>query len=164
MAIPVLMLNSHVVFSHRPTAGVSVGALSTGTQLFVAFALVNDGTSRSGIVRGDCRDVFSRATARAIINGRIAAAQADVASGKSFWRVANDRIENLMILETTIAARRFIADYRRIFKPTLDESDEYLSDIIDFGDMGKARVRPMATGIIGRLKTLAREVVAKCES
>ncbi len=143
------------IFSHRPIAGVSVGAFNTGSQLFVAFAVVNDGSSRNGIYWEDRIDSFSRATARAIINGRISAAQ------------NGDEVPFTLSFDTDMTARQFIAGFRKGFKPTPDETDDFLTDAVSFGEGDgeiEVRYRPFADFLVGKMTTLAEEVIANASA
>jgi len=140
-------------FSHRPRAGVSVGAFSTGDRLIVAFAIVNDGTGRSGLFHPDRQDNFSRSTARAIITGRI---QDAVQNG------VDSESEMVMSFITDTTAQQFISSFRPEFKPTVDETDDVLEDTIQFGngeDTIETRQRPRAINIVARLRALSERVV-----
>lgn len=137
------------VFSHRPLAGVSVGAFNDNGRLYVGFSIVNDGTSRNGLFWRDRKDTFSRATARSIINGRIASA------------VAGNTVPLTLVFETPVTSRQFIAALRETFKPTTDETDDFLSDQIQFPEFEiEIRTRPLASEIADRLTALANEIVA----
>ena len=144
------------IFTHRPLAGVSVGARNVAGTLFVAFSLVNDGTSRNGVMWGDRRDRFCRRTARAVLNGRLDGA---VENG-----IAEDN--NLILaFESDISARKFIASFRETFKPVPDETDDFLSSTVQFGEGEFAvdlRFRPYANEIVERLTELANEVTTQC--
>lgn len=102
----------NTVFSHRPAAGISVGARNEGSKLFVSYSLVNDGTSRNGIFWRDRHDIFSRAVGRNIINGRI-----------------NDAIKHgsgndyVFVYKDNITAQEFMQSFRCLFKPDHDETD-----------------------------------------
>lgn len=145
----------NTIFTHRPRAGVSVGARNVDGILFVAFALVNDGTSRNGIFWQDRRDTFCRGTARAIINGRIDDAIANGVSSDS---------DMVLTFLTDMTAHQFIAGFRQTFKPTPDETDDYLNLTLTFGKTEEnevdVRYRLTANEIIERLTTLATEVTA----
>jgi len=135
------------IYSHRPAAGVSVGARDIDGRLFVAFSLVNDGTSRNGFMHEDRRDTFCRSTARSILNGRIDSL------------IAGDETKLAMSFETPMTSRQFIAALRETFKPTPDETDNFLSDTDQFGGVD-VRYRTFAREIVARLETLTNEVVA----
>ena len=141
-------MNNTAVFSHRPAAGVSVGAYSDGTTLFVTVALVNDGTSKKGIFHEDRRDQFSHKEARSIIRERLSDM---VFSGK--------QIAEGVVFVTSMSSREFMNQFRERFKPTPDESDEVLSSSDEFGDVG-VRYRLTADEIFNRVMNMANEVVA----
>lgn len=141
-------MNDEVIFSHRPVAGISVGASSDGSRLTVALALVNDGTSRNGIVWADRMDNFSRSVARSIIEGRIA----DARSGGSS--------DFVVTFETEMSARAFMAEFRRSFKPCINETDVTFVDIVDFGDNISIQHRMTADNIVNTTMAIANEVVA----
>jgi len=146
------------IFSHRSLAGVSVGARNVDGTLYVAFALVNDGSSRNGIFWQDRRDTFCRATARLIINGRINNAIANGAPDDSFM---------ILSFETDMTARQFIAAFRPGFKPTPDETDNFLIETAEFGEGEEAvevRYRAQALDIVQRLIALSMEVVANASA
>lgn len=139
------------VYSHRPAAGVSVGAKNANSRLIVAFALVNDGTSRNGVLWPDRHDAFSRPTARQILNGRLEAAQNNPGTD----------VPMTVVFETDLSARRFMAQFRTIFKPTLDETDDVFAVVEDMGigDL-QVRYRERAENILEKLFNMANEVVA----
>lgn len=130
---------SDIAYSHRPTAGISVGAFSNGSQLFVAFALTNNGLSRNGLFWKDRQDAFSRAIARSILNGRI---------------------ENgdTIMFKTDMSARQFMAEFRKLFKPTVDESDDTFSFVEPFGGI-EIRSRMLAKQIRAKLVSMVEQVV-----
>lgn len=142
------------IYSHRPRAGVSVGARNVNGTLYVAFALVNDGSSRNGIFWQDRRDTFCRTTARSIINGRIDhavcvenAAQVDHPFVLSF--------------ETNMTPRQFMAEFRQGFKPTPDETDTVLNMVVPPSENDyavEARYRMTADAITETITNLATEV------
>jgi hypothetical protein len=142
---------TETVYSHRPAAGVSVAAKNANSRLIVAFALVNDGTSRNGVFWSDRHDAFSRPTARQILNGRIEAAQ----------NAPGIDVPMTVVFETDLSARKFMAAFRGVFKPTLDETDEVFSIVEDWGigDL-RFRYRERAENILEKLFTMANEVVA----
>ena len=147
--------NMDTIFTHRPLAGVSAGAFSTGSRLFVAFSFVNDGSSRNGIFWDDRQDTFSRSTARAIINGRLSAAQ------------AGDKVPMTFSFETDMTSRQFIAAFRQTFKPTPDETDDFLSAVAsleDGEDEIEVRFRPFAEALVDKMAVLAEEVVANASA
>lgn len=145
------------IFTHRPIAGVSVGAVNVGTQLFVAFAVVNSGDSRNGNYWEGQEDTFSRVTARAIINGRITGAQAS-GNGNGMS----------MVLETEMTARQFIAGFRQTFKTDPEENDDFLMNVMEMGltpeSQVEVRFRPTAEELVERLRTLTEEVVANASA
>ena len=174
---PLKSMQNNIVFSHRPVAGVSVGALSENGRLFVAFAIVNDGVSRNGIHHPDRQDQFSRATARAIISSRINT----MSTREGMQFVAENPGGPLrqqlpeptrfgLVFETDMTDRQFMAEFRQSFKPTLDESDEFLFEIIHFGiieednEPVEVRMRPFVVDIAGRLEVLATEVIANASA
>ena len=144
------------IFTHRPIAGVSVGARTVDNALVVAFALVNNGYSRNGNHWEECEDTFSRATARAIINGRISASA-----------VGNESTLT-MVLETEMTARQFIAGFRQTFKPDPEENDDFLVSTMEMGiredEQIEVRFRPTAEELLERLRTLTEEVVANASA
>ena len=157
-----------LVFSHRPLAGVSVGALSENGRLFVAFALVNDGTSRNGIYHDDREDSFSRARARAILESRINTMRtpsgmfvAESIGGTMVEEATPVRFG--MSFETPMTSREFMRTFRDTFKPTVDETDEFLVITCEYGfedqDKIELRIRPQAKQIVSRLETLVQEVI-----
>jgi len=139
------------IFSHRPLAGVSVGACNVGDVLVVAFALVNDGTSRNNFYHADREDHFCRATARAIINGRLGAAVDGNAGSLTFS------------FETSLGSRDFMKAFRESFKPTVDESDEFLSEVGEFAGI-EVRTRPLATDMVDRLTQTVHGVIANAST
>jgi hypothetical protein len=111
--------NSEIMFSHRPQAGISVGVYSDGNNLYFAAALVNDGSSRSGIMYPDRRDRFSRPMAQNIIRGRLEAMMAgrEVPYGVTF--------------NSVIEAREFMQSFRDKFKPEHNNNDHVTHDFAD---------------------------------
>ena len=145
------------IYSHRPQAGVSVGAFGSNGTLYVAFSLVNDGTSCQGNYWPEREDIFSRAVARQIIQGRIEHA------------ISVENVDNPFVLsfETNMTAREFMADFRQTFKPTADETDDFLENSIQYEsgeDSIDIRFRPAADQILERLTELATEVVANASA
>jgi len=141
-------MNNEVIFSHRPRTGISVGASSDGSRLTVALSLVNDGTSRNGIVWADRIDSFSRSVARSIIEGRIA----DVRGGSSS--------DFVVTFETDMTARAFMAEFRRRFKPCVNETDATFVDTVDFGEGLNIQHRMTADNMVNTTMAIANEVVA----
>lgn len=140
---------TETIYSHRPAAGVSVAATNDGQRLLVAFSLVNDGTSRNGVLWPNRRDAFSRPTARQILNGRLQRAiTAPVGT-----------VPMTIVFENGIDARRFMAEFRRVFKPTPDESDAVFSSTEEFGDV-EFRYRRRAEEILESIYNMANGVVA----
>lgn len=140
---------NEIIYSHRPAAGVSVAATNDGQRLLVAFSLVNDGTSRNGLLWPERRDAFSRMTARQILNGRLQrAAKSPVGT-----------VPMTVTFDTDIDARRFMAEFRRVFKPTPDESDATFALVEDFGGV-EIRYRNEASQILESVYHMANGVVA----
>lgn len=139
---------NNTIFSHRPAAGVSVGARNVDNQLVIAFALVNDGTSRNGFMHEDRADTFCRKTARSIVEGRINNALEGGTPGNM-----------VVVFSTEMTAQQFMSAFRPTFKPDHDESDSFLADIMDFGGV-EVRYRPEAREIVRRVIELANDVVA----
>ena len=139
------------IFSHRPLAGVSVGACNSdsGDTLFIAFALVNDGTSRSNLYEAERQDNFCRNTARNIIRTRLES----LLSG-------NDAVMTLT-LDTSMSARDFMKSFRETFKPTVDETDDFLNDI---GEFSGVEVRYRASDIVVRVTQAVHEVIANASA
>lgn len=133
---------SNTIFSHRPIAGISVGARKVDGMLYVAFALVNDGTSSNGVFWQDRRDQFSRAVARQIINGRL-----DYAIDKENVIEANNPY--ILSFETDMSARQFMAAFRKTFKPVPDESDEVFT---------RSRRLDNVNTVLTNLKRMARSI------
>jgi len=146
------MNNNEVIYSHRPEAGVSVGAHSTGAKLFVAIAIVNDGTSRNGNYWEESHDTFSRKGARLRICGRIE----KMIGGKN--------IREGIVFDTDITAHSFMNNFRELFKPTVDESDDAMAAVeslnIEGHDPMPVRWRPAADELFNRVANMANEVVA----
>ena len=134
---------TETIFSHRSDAGVSVGARNVNGSLYVAFAFVNDGTSRNGVFWRERHDNFCRATARQIIDGRISAA-------------IQKSIENQMVMcfSTNERARDFMGRFRKGF---LDDENLFV-DTLEFDDGIEVKVRPLVNKSMERLKTLITEV------
>jgi 5-carboxymethyl-2-hydroxymuconate isomerase len=145
------MNNNDTIYTHRPIAGVSVGARSHNGRLYIAFSLVNDGFSRNGKFWQDRRDNFSREIARSIINGRI---------DRMINDVHDTELQMGIFLQTDMTARRFISLFREIFKPDTNENDNFLVNTLDFGNGLDLRSRPQACQIVDRLTDLANEVIA----
>lgn len=142
-------MTQEIVYSHRPAAGISVAATNDGSRLLVAFAMVNDGTSRNGVIWKERRDSFSRIKARQILNGRLEAA-----------RVALGDVPMTIIFDdTNLSARSFMAALRTVFKPTADESDTTFSDV-DVFDGREFRYRDRAENIFRKAVEFANGVVA----
>lgn len=141
------------VFSHRPLAGISVGARSHNGRLYVAFALVNDGTSSNGVFWKERRDNFSRPIARRIINGRI-----DAAIEERDSNLGSVDIFTPLEFDTDMTARQFIRDLRPLFKPSHDESDDVFCGH-GFGLLENIpiRYRLEAKGIVNKLRALIKE-------
>lgn len=146
---------SEVLFTHRPAAGVSVGAVSENGVLYVAFALTNDGTSRKQYFYPERRDSFSRAKARSILTGRLE-------------RMTETKLPVHLgiIFGTDMNARKFIETFRKTFKPTEDESDTFLNEEIpeyrneELGILCEAvRFRLSPSEIIEKLTALASDIV-----
>lgn len=142
-----MTLSQEIVYSHRPAAGISVAATNDGSRLLVAFAMVNDGTSRNGVIWKERRDAFSRVKARQILNGRLEAAR--TTSGTPMT----------IVFETNMSARSFMAELRPLFKPTADESDTTFSEI-DVFDGREFRYRDRAEVIFQKTVEFANGVVA----
>lgn len=106
----------NVVFTHRPLAGISVGATSKDGVLYIAVAMANNGVSLNGNFNASKRDAFSRKRARKILEGRLAAA---IASQEDL----NGPPEMTSARHTSLSGREFMQQFRKLFKPTLDESD-----------------------------------------
>jgi len=138
------------IFSHRPLAGVSVGAYSTNGTLFVAFALVNDGISRRGFFHEDHEDSFSRKEARSHVNSRIRSALN-----------GNSNRPLVMSFETDMNDRDFMKVFRQTFKPTVDESDDFLSEI---GQFAGVEVRTRADDIVERLTQAVNGVIVNAST
>ena len=157
------MSSNNIIFSHRPKAGVSAGAFNEEGKLFVAFAFTNDGFSCNGIKHADRLDSFSRAVARAIITGRIEnlrtpSGQFVADPGSSVFREQPTETAFGLVFETDMPARVFMARFRETFKPTVDESDDFMSIVIDFEGV-ETRGTLMASEKFDRVNTLANEVV-----
>jgi hypothetical protein len=140
-------------FTHRPVAGVSVGAYSTGTQLIVAFAIANNGVSRNGHFNPERSDKFSRRKARQILNGRFAA----VLEGRD--------VPMTLTFDTTLSSQKFIAAFREVFKPDPTEQDSVLGvwdhvAVFSRKQMVAAFFRSEVSDIIEFLTNLSTEVVA----
>jgi len=151
---------SEIIFSHRPAAGVSVAATNRGSRLFVAIALVNDGTSLNGVMWPERRDSFSRTTARQILTGRIERAAA--AHELAFVRVVardDEQVPMTFVFENGPEARRFIARLRPVFKPDAQEGDLTFSDI-EVSNGVQVRYRMFAATIFEKTATMINEVVA----
>ena len=139
---------NEVIFSHRPLAGVSVAATNEGNRLLFAVSLVNDGISKKHLFHSERRDTFSRSVARNILRGRLAA----LAAGSANVNLG-------IVFETDMSAREFMARFRKTFKPTVDESDTFLSFVTTFGGT-EVRGRLSAEEIYNRVVMSANEVVA----
>lgn len=111
--------NSEIMFSHRPNAGISVGVYSDGSNLYFAAALVNDGTSRSGIMYPDRRDRFSRPMGQNIIRGRLEA------------MMAGREVPYGIVFNTGIEAREFMQSFRDQFKPDGGNDDNVAHGFAD---------------------------------
>jgi len=146
---------SEVLFTHRPQAGVSVGALNKNGVLYVAFALTNDGISRKQYFYPDRRDNFSRNKARSILTGRL---ERMVETGAP--------VHLGMVFASDMESRKFIESFRKTFKPVEDESDNFLTETFpEFNSPGgihceavSFRLAPKA--IIEKLTELASSVVS----
>jgi hypothetical protein len=158
------MNNRDIAFTHRPVAGVSVGAYNIDGVLYVAAALANDGTSRNGNFHPSRFDTFSRATARAIIKGRIQNADN---SG-----VRDDGLVLSYISDKT--GPEFMQQFRPAFKPEADESDNVMFDgfIDSDGTEYRARMRAndmfdvinnISDSVLGHGDMIARTVAANPE-
>lgn len=146
-------MTQEIIYSHRPAAGVSVAATNDGQRLLVAFSLVNDGTSRNGVLWPERRDAFSRPTARAILNGRLERAR----------RAQAGTVPMTVVFDNGIEARRFMAEFRRTFKPTPDESDATFASVEEEGGV-EVRFRERAENILESIYNMANEVVADAGS
>ena len=155
------------IFSHRPLAGVSVGAFSENGMLYVAFSLVNDGTSRNAILHPERRDTFSRPIARNIIRGRIETmrepSQNFVSNGSGALVEQPSTTDFGVVFETPMSARQFISRFRETFKPDAEENDDFLISTGDFAGV-EVRYRPTADEILDRIMNLANEVVANASA
>ena len=140
----------NTIFSHRPLAGVSVGAYNVDGTLYVAFSLANDGISRKGFLHEDHVDCFVRKKARDLINSRIIS----VIKG-------NSRRPFVMSFDTDITSHEFMKSFREVFKPTVDESDNFLSEVSEFAGV---EVRTRADDIVERLTTAVNEVIANAST
>ena len=142
---------SEVLFSHRPMAGVSVGAISENGVLRVAFALTNDGTSRKQYFYPERRDCFSRNKARSILRGRL-----------EMMNKTQDPVKLGMRFQTSMTSRQFIEAFRKTFKPIEDETDSFLNEDVEFGDGIVSKVirwRLSPKAIIAKVSALAEQVV-----
>lgn len=145
---------SEILFTHRPAAGVSVAATSENGVLYVAFALTNDGTSRKQYFYPERRDTFSRAKARSILTGRLAS------------MIQTGQPVNLgLMFATELSSRKFIESFRRVFKPTEDESDLFLNDDVlmpeETGCDHVIRFRLPPAKILAKLTELSFEITTE---
>jgi len=140
---------SELIFSHRPKIGATVGAFSENGKLFLAVSLVNNGTSSNGLFHAERRDAFSRQKGRAIVQGRIESMRANP-----------DRIYSFgLILNTDMDSRGFMAQFRKVFKPTVDESDNQLFMVESFGGV-ESRQRPQAANIQDAIFDMALNITS----
>ncbi len=167
---------NNIIFSHRPIAGVSVGAFTENGRLFVAFSFTNDGISRNGLMHKDRLDIFSRSKARKIIEGRINKMRIPSGQFTKFGEGPNGRSVLLeqptptrfgIVFDTSMSAQAFMSAFRETFKPTPDESDEFMSLVVSFTcsinhteESTVARSRPSIADMEGRLTDLAGKVIA----
>lgn len=151
------MKDSQIAYTHRPLAGVSVGALNPdGETLLVAFSLVNDGSSSNGVFWAENRDTFSRKVAHQIIGNRLCEL-----SGLN----DNECAPMGLRLKTNMGGRQFIELFRRVFKPTEDETDTYLCHIVpSLGGQSEIRYRMAAKAIVEKLTDLAYQTVNNNQS
>jgi hypothetical protein len=140
----------NTIFSHRPLAGVSVGAYSVDGTLYVAFALVNDGISRKGFLHEDHVDSFVRKEARSVINSRIRS----VIKG-------NHQRPLVMSFDTEMTGHEFMKDFREVFKPTVDETDDFLSEV---GNFAGVEVRTRADNIVERITQAVNGVIVNAST
>lgn len=146
------------IFSHRPIDGVSIGVRNVNGHLYIAVAIVNDGTSYNGIMNKDRRDSFCRATARSIIRGRIDACIGSCTDVKySRMNIVYYGTKFAYGIDEDINPRHFIAEFRKTFKPTVDELDGFTCQEVDF-PAGTVRVRMEANEISNKMRRLADAV------
>lgn len=131
---------NEVIFSHRPIFGVSVAAVSNGSQLFFSYSLVNNGVSSNERFNAERRDSFSRTIARNILRGRLSA----LVEGTGTQGI---------VFDTNISAREFMAEFRKTFKPDQDEVEGLFETT--FGD------RMNANQIVKTIYELANDVIAE---
>lgn len=149
----------NIIFSHRPIAGVSVGAYSDGQRLYIAASFANDGFSCNGNLREHYVDTFSRRRARQIIAGRIKFARNVFANEPE--TIPGNRFT--FEIETDMTADEFMKSFRQLFKPEVDESDNTLHDVYSedgtFFERARMRTDHM-WDVIGRLATEAMNPAA----
>lgn len=129
---------TEVVYSHRAAAGVSVAAVNKNSRLLIAISLVNDGTSRNGIMWKERRDTFSRPKARLVLLNRLEAANTS----------PDNTVHMTLVFNTDLTGRRFISQFRKIFKPVADESDITFCDIFHDATNMETRYRKPAKIIL----------------
>lgn len=131
---------NEIIFSHRPLAGISVGVCDIeGGSVRFAYALTNDGTSLNQIYHADRCDSFCRKTARMIIRGRLESNSSSI------------------IIGTDLSSRQFIAEFRKLFKPTVDETDDVFCDY-DTDQFGvDTRFRKSPRGIMDVLAEICQQ-------
>lgn len=138
---------SELIFSHRPKIGATVGALSENGKLFLAVSLVNNGTSSNGLFHSERRDAFSRQKGRSIVRNRI-----------DFMRTEPNKIYDFgLVINTDMDARSFMAKFRKVFKPTVDESDDQLFNVVSFGGV-PSKLRPLAAEIKGAIYDMVLDI------
>lgn len=137
----------NISYCHRTIAGVSIGATNINNKLIVAAALTNDGTTRSGIWRKERHDQFARKIAHKIINGRIQTAQS-----------VDQEPDFTIIFETDLTAKTFMNQFRAMFKPFADESDDLLYDVGEIGEV-EYRIRKRADAIWDIVANISNEIV-----
>lgn len=145
------MNNRDIGFTHRPIAGVSVGVYKTDPgNLYIAASFTNDGTSRNGNYRPDRTDAFSRARARLIITGRLQdAITSGVKSDKGF----------VFLFLTDKTVPEFMREFRKVFKPELDESDDVLHNRFSYDGSFFERARMRTDDMWNVITKLANDVL-----
>ena len=140
---------NNIAYSHRPIAGVSVAAVQEGGKLYFAASIVNNGYTLSGNYEWERHDVFSRAQARKILNGRLE-------------KMMEEGEESHMgfVFETDMGGRSFIAKFRQVFKPDYMENDDILYDVMELAGT-KVSGRKEASDIWNIVADMANTVVAE---
>jgi len=142
---------NNIAYSHRPVAGISIGAVNKDGKLYFAAALTNSGLSLGGNYDPERHDIFSRKQARMIINGRLEKMM-ETADPSEQYHLG-------LCFETGMSGREFMQKMRPRFKPCPVESDDtFWYEVNVLGTEVTGRISPQEIWML--LANTANELVS----